>query len=75
MREINKIWEQGEGLSVEFKLANKKLPDNLFETVCAFLNRNGGEIILGIDDENEIQGINPAVIEELCKQISNLILL
>ena len=31
---------EGEGLTTEFKTAKEYLPDNLFETVCAFLNRN-----------------------------------
>ncbi|MCK5775354.1 MAG: ATP-binding protein, partial [Bacteroidales bacterium] len=35
---------------VEFKKAKNKLPSNLFETICAFLNKSGGEIILGVDD-------------------------
>ena len=32
----------GEGVNVEFKIAKKKLPNSLFETICAMLNRNGG---------------------------------
>ena len=46
--EILKIIDQGEGITVEFKSATKGLPENLFETVCAFLNRNGGTVLLGI---------------------------
>ena len=40
--------EDGEGVTTEFKEAKTGLPKNLFETVCAFLNRNGGHIFLGI---------------------------
>ena len=36
-----KIIKDGENVYTEFKEANNKLPKNLFETVCAFLNRNG----------------------------------
>ena len=72
MRDINKILKKGEGLTVEFKKATNKLPDNLFETVCAFLNRNGGEIVLGINDNKKIEGINEDKVNTLCKQISNL---
>jgi len=38
---ITKI-AQGEGLYVEFKTASEALPRNVFETICAFLNRKGG---------------------------------
>lgn len=40
---IKNIINQGEGLTIEFKKAKDKLPQNLFETVCAFLNRNVGQ--------------------------------
>ncbi len=45
---IEDIIDKGEGISVEFKKATHKLPDSLFETLCAFLNRNGGIVILGL---------------------------
>ncbi len=40
-----KIINDGENVYTEFKEANNKLPKNLFETVCAFLNRNGREYL------------------------------
>ena len=40
----------GEGLTVEFKQSRTKLNRDVFETVCAFLNRNGGHLFLGVDD-------------------------
>ena len=69
---IQQLIEQGEGISVEFKKASNQLPDNFFETVCAFLNRNGGSIILGITDYKIIEGVNSKLAETLCKNIANL---
>ncbi len=69
---LKNIISQGEGLTIEFKKAKNDLPTNLFETVCAFLNKQGGEIILGISDDKEIVGINPDKAELLTKQIANL---
>lgn len=34
----------GENSTVEFKSAAKNIPNNLFETICSMLNRNGGHI-------------------------------
>ena len=65
------ILEKGEGISVEFKKATNQLPSNLFETIAAILNRNGGEILLGIDDDKSVIGINNRVVDQFCKQISN----
>lgn len=50
--------KQGEGISVEFKSAQSAIPKNLFETVCAFLNRVGGNILLGVEDDGSIIGID-----------------
>ena len=72
MTNIQKILSQGEGLTVEFKRAKGQLPSSLFETVCAFLNRNGGTILLGVGDDGSIEGVDPDKAETLCKNIANL---
>jgi len=58
IKKIKHIISKGEGISIEFKKAGKQLLENLFETVCAFLNRKGGEILLGVDDNKNIIGID-----------------
>ncbi len=40
-----------EGLTLEFKRASNRLPSNFFDTVCAFLNMDGGLIVLGVEDD------------------------
>ncbi|MBW7868854.1 MAG: putative DNA binding domain-containing protein, partial [Brumimicrobium sp.] len=69
---IRNILKQGEGLTIEFKQAEFELPKNLFETVCAFLNREGGTILLGVDDNGGIRGVNADCAEKLCKDFANL---
>ena len=69
---IQNMINQGEGLTVEFKSAVNDLPMNLFETVCAFLNRNGGTILLGVDDGKKVAGIDPDVVNILCKNFASL---
>lgn len=53
--EIQHIINKGEGLTVEFKTAKNQLPQNLFETVCAFLNA----ALLLFGKEDIIQGTIP----------------
>lgn len=48
----------GEGVITEFKEANNGLLKSSFETICAFLNRNGGHIFLGVNDDGKIIGVN-----------------
>ncbi len=69
---IDKALASGEGLSLEFKSAKNQLPSSLFETICAFLNRNGGEIFMGITDDKKVEGIEPNIAEQLIRQISNI---
>lgn len=49
---------QGEGISVEFKECKDSLPKSIFETICSFLNRFGGDIFLGVADDGTILGID-----------------
>ncbi len=69
---IREIIAKGEGLTVEFKTARRSLPRNLFETICAFLNRVGGDILLGVDDTGEVVGIDAEKIENLKIDLCNL---
>jgi ATP-dependent DNA helicase RecG len=72
MHHIEKLIAQGEGLTIEFKRAKSELPSSLFETVCAFLNRGGGTILLGVNDEKTIEGVDAELAKKMCKNIANL---
>jgi ATP-dependent DNA helicase RecG len=65
---ITKILEQGEGISIEFKKATKELPKTLFETICAFLNRNGGVILLGVDDNKKVFGTDKELAQNIARE-------
>ena len=56
---IQKLVRDGEGLTVEFKRCTNELTNSVFETVSAFLNRYGGYLLLGVEDDGEISGVNP----------------
>lgn len=51
---IKRLLKQKESIHLEFKEAAIALPGNLFETICAMLNRDGGEILLGVEDNGNI---------------------
>lgn len=57
----------GEGITVEFKQSKTKLNRDVFESVCAFLNRNGGHLFLGVNDSGCIVGIDPEEIDKMKK--------
>ena len=61
------IINKGEGIKVEFKECKNKINKDVFDTVCSFLNRNGGEIFLGVKDDGEILGVEPDSISQIKK--------
>ena len=60
-----------EGLHVEFKTARDSLPGNLFDTVCAFLNTDGGTIYLGIEDDGTPNGVAEQAVTRFRREIAD----
>ena len=60
---------KGEGISIEFKECRNKLNKDVFESICAFLNRNGGDLILGVNDSGKITGIALEAVEQVKKEM------
>ncbi len=69
-----KLWaSEGETISIEFKRSRKSLSRSAFESMCAMLNRCGGHILLGIEDDGTIVGVDDAKTqqENLIKDMNN----
>ena len=69
---VNKLLQQKEGIRLEFKEAKQALPSNLFETVCAMLNREGGDILLGVEDNGTVVGVEKSKADVLRTYLVNL---
>ncbi|MBL7967546.1 MAG: putative DNA binding domain-containing protein [Prolixibacteraceae bacterium] len=69
LQQVQKIIDQGEGLRIEFKEATDTVPRSFYETVVSFSNTDGGTILLGVDDNKVVKGINPAAATKLQKDI------
>ncbi len=59
--------EQGESLTVEFKKSTTDITKDVYETVCAFSNRNGGHIFLGVKDNGSVLGIQSDRVDQIMK--------
>ena len=64
---IKEIIKKGEGIAVEFKACKNALSKDIFETVCAFLNRSGGELLIGVADGGRIMGVDPGAADQIKK--------
>mgnify|MGYP000410507727 CR=1 FL=1 len=71
--EAVKLIANGEGLNVEFKKSSAEITKDVYETVCAFSNRNGGHIFLGVNDNGEIIGIDNKHIDKMKRDFVNCV--
>ena len=65
--ELVKTLKKGEGISIEFKACKGALSRDVFETVCAFLNRAGGELFIGVDAGGKMTGVDSQAVEQIKK--------
>ena len=58
--EIVELIRQGESLTLEFKSDRKCLPDReLVATVVSLANTEGGDLLLGVEDDGTVTGLHP----------------
>ena len=68
-KEIDRLRELGEGTNIEFKRGVRGARDDTFESYCAFLNRDGGELLLGIEDDGTVVGLPPKAVKDIVKNL------
>lgn len=66
-RQLIQLIRKGEDIDLEFKTCHNQLNRDVYETVCAFLNRHGGTILLGVTDSGDIQGIDRDAVSQIKK--------
>lgn len=71
--EIKKLIQNGEKIDVEFKESKNSLTKDVFDTVCSFNNRNGGHILLGVNDKREIVGVGKEKVDKVIKEFTTAI--
>ena len=73
IEEIKRLIKNGEKIDVEFKESKHSLTKDIFDTVCSFNNRNGGHIILGINDKRDIVGVSKDKVDKIIKEFTTAI--
>lgn len=69
---VKRLLKEQENIRLEFKEAARALPANLFESICAMLNRDGGDIILGITDAGIVNGLEEEQVSIMVTNLVNL---
>jgi len=56
--DIKLLVASGEGFNVEFKVSIPSKVKEISEKVCAFANAAGGVVLIGVNDHNQLVGVN-----------------
>ncbi len=56
--DIKSIAQSGEGYNAEFKVSVPTKAKEIAGELCAFANAAGGVLLIGIDDNNNIKGVD-----------------
>ena len=62
----------GENTCIEFKQCGGNPSWDIFESFCAFLNRDGGDLFLGITDDGKIVGVPENACVSIIKNLINI---
>lgn len=64
MKTVLKI---GETAAVEFKRCGNGIESDVYETVCSFLNRFGGDLFMGVLDDGTVLGVPQKAAHDMVK--------
>lgn len=64
-KDLLALIRHGEDYQIEYKEAKAELPKSLFDTVCSFSNREGGDIFLGVHDTGVVIGVDHDSVQKL----------
>lgn len=73
LKRIEQILKVGETIAVEFKRCGNKVESDVYETVCSFLNRFGGDLFLGVLDNGTVSGVPQTAAPEMVKNFISCI--
>lgn len=69
--EIKNLLTKGEGTRIEFKSSQTgEVPKTIYDTVCSFLNKEGGTILVGVDDNGNVSGFPESEISRFITTFS-----
>src|SRR5687767_12740995 len=66
---LKRLLQQGEGLEVEFKTSHFELSKDTFDSICSFLNRKGGHLLLGVKNNGTVEGVLESNIQHIINNI------
>ncbi|HDT14597.1 MAG TPA: AAA family ATPase, partial [Firmicutes bacterium] len=71
LKRLKSLLKQKESVTLEFKEAKGGVPASFYESVCSFLNREGGDIFLGVNDKGRVTGVVPENADKMAADIAS----
>jgi ATP-dependent DNA helicase RecG len=71
VKELKQIISGGESPFVDFSKCTTELTDSVFQSICSFLNKEGGCVIVGVHDFGKIVGVAEFFIDNMLKKFAN----
>ncbi len=66
-KRFKEILSLGETICTEFKRCGNGVESDVYETVCSFLNRFGGDIFLGVEDNGQVSRVPAVAVQAMIK--------
>ena len=63
----------GETIGVEFKRCGNGIESDVYESVCSFLNRFGGDIYMGVLDDGTVIGVSEKAAPDMVKNFIKVV--
>ena len=57
----------GENVAVEFKSCGSGIGNDVYESICCFLNRFGGDLFMGVGDDGRVVGVPENAVSDMIK--------
>ena len=73
VQKLETAFEIGETVAVEFKRCSGNIEADTYETVCSFLNRFGGDLYLGVEDNGAVAGVPENAVTDIIKNFISMV--
>lgn len=72
-KRIKELLSIGENSAIEFKRCGNCIEEDVYESVCAFANKYGGDILCGVLDDGTVNGIPENAAQDMVKNFGKII--
>jgi ATP-dependent DNA helicase RecG len=71
VKELKQIISRGDSPFADFSKCTTELTDSVFQSICSFLNKEGGTLIVGVHDYGAIVGVAEIFIGNMLKRFDS----